>query len=503
MTPPWPPTSSPSIRAPPAPRARPRPPLERRGRRRTRSSGRSSRSRAGWSTTSRRSGARRSARVQQGAPRGGAPRRATSRAIGITNQRETTALWDRATGQAAPPRHRLAGPAHRRRRAPSSSAAGHEPRVREKTGLVLDPVLLRRRSSRGCSSNVKGAREQAEPGELAFGTIDTFLVYRLTGGTRARHRRLQRQPHAADGPPHAARGTGSCSSSSASPPRVPAGDPRRRAEVYGDDAGLKVAPRRHPHRGHGGDQQAALFGQACFAPGEAKCTYGTGRVPADEHRAEPVASTRGLLTTVAWQLGDEVTYALEGIAFIAGAAVQWLRDGLGLIKKAAGGRGAGADGEGHGRGRLRPGARRPGRAALAAGGARPLHAASTAPPRAAHLARAVLEGIALQIHDLAEAMRHDAGQPVPVFKVDGGASRQRPPDAVPGGPARRAGGAAATCRDHRARRGVPRRPRRGRLEGARRRSGKAWKVGKRFEPKMKPTEREAHLAKWRKAIQAA
>jgi glycerol kinase len=250
-----------------------------------------------------------------------------------------------------------------------------------------------------------------------------------------------------------------------------------------------------------GDQQAALFGQACFAPGEAKCTYGTGAFLLQNTGPEPVFSSRGLLTTVAWSVGGEVAYALEGSSFIAGAAVQWLRDGLGLIARApdveplakqvkdSGGGVFVPALDGLGAPHWRPEAR---------GVIRGIDRGTTA----AHLARATLEGIAFLINDLAEAMRAEAHRPIPVFKVDGGAcqndllmqfqadllgvtvERPRMTETTAFGSAFLAGLATGVWKDR---------------EEIRRN----WKVGKRFAPRMKPTEREAHLARWRRAVEAA
>jgi glycerol kinase len=418
-------------------------------------------------------------------------------AIGITNQRETTALWERRSGK--PVHHAIVWQDRRTTEACAAlKAAGHEARVREKTGLVIDPYFSATKI-RWLLDNVKGVREKAEAGALAFGTIDTFLVWRLTGGAvhvtdlsnasrtlllDLRTREWDRELLDLFGVPRSLL-PDLCSSS----------------EVYGRTKGVKVLPDGIPVAGMAGDQQAALFGQACFSPGEAKCTYGTGAFLLQNVGTEPLASSRGLLTTVAWSVGGEVQYALEGSSFIAGAAVQWLRDGLKLIQTAPEveelARQVKDTGElvfvpalaGLGAPHWRPGAR---------GVIRGIDRSTTA----AHLARATLEGIAFLIFDLAEAMRAEAGKPIPVFKVDGGASandllmqfqadlldvpveRPRMIETTALGAAFLAGLATGFWRDR---------------DEIRR----AWKVGKRFEPRMKPTEREAHLAKWRAAVQAA
>jgi glycerol kinase len=377
-------------------------------------------------------------------------------------------------------------------------ADGHEPAVREKTGLVLDPYFSATKI-RWLLENVKGAEDKARAGALAFGTIDTFLVWRLTGGLAhvtdvsnasrtllvdLRTREWDRGLLDLFGVPRSVL------------PEI-----RPSSQVYGVTKGVKVLPDGVPVAGIAGDQQAALFGQACFAPGEAKCTYGTGAFLLQNTGAEPVFSSRGLLTTIAWSVAGEVAYALEGSSFIAGAAVQWLRDGLGIIEKAADvealARKVKDAGDvvfvpalaGLGAPHWRPEAR---------GVIRGIDRGTTA----AHLARATLEGIALLINDLAEAMRAEAHRPIPVFKVDGGAcqndllmqlqadlldvpvERPRMIETTALGAAFLAGLATGVWKDR---------------EEIRRN----WKVGKRFEPRMKPTEREAYLARWRKAIDAA
>jgi glycerol kinase len=418
-------------------------------------------------------------------------------AIGITNQRETTALWDRRTGR--PLHHAIVW--QDRRTTDTCGAlksAGHEARVREKTGLVLDPYFSATKL-RWLLEHVRGAREKAESGDAAFGTIDSFLVARLTGGavhvtdvTNAsrtllmdlRTRRWDRELLDLFGVP---------------PNVLP--EIRSSSEVYGTTKGVKGLPDGIPIAGIAGDQQAALFGQACFRPGEAKCTYGTGAFLLQNVGPEPVMSSRGLLTTVAWSVGGETAYALEGSSFVAGAAVQWLRDGLKLIKTAPEVEALAREVKssedvvfvpalaGLGAPHWRPEAR---------GLVRGIDRGTTA----AHLARATLEGIAFLIFDLAEAMRAEAGKPFPVYRVDGGASqndllmqfqadlldvpveRPRMIETTALGAAFLAGLATGVWKDR---------------EEIRR----AYKVQKRFEPKMKPAEREAHLAKWRKAVSAA
>jgi glycerol kinase len=253
--------------------------------------------------------------------------------------------------------------------------------------------------------------------------------------------------------------------------------------------------------GCAGDQQAALFGQACFAAGDAKCTYGTGAFLLVNTGDRPVASQHGLLTTVAWRIGDRTAYALEGSAFIAGAAVQWLRDGLKLIRSAA---------------EIEPLARQvpdsggvvfvPALVGLGAPhwrpGARGAITGITRGTTAAHLARATLEGIALEIHDLVEAMCADRGEALSAFKVDGGATandllmqlqadildreiiRPQVTETTALGAAFLAGLAT----------GVWQSPDE---------ITAAWKVDRSFRPAMTAEQRNAHLARWAKAVQIA
>jgi len=418
-------------------------------------------------------------------------------AVGITNQRETVALWDRRTGR---PVHRAIVWQDRRtsERCARLKADGQEGWVRERTGLVLDPYFSGTKIE-WLLDNVKGVRARAERGDLAFGTVDTFLASRLTGGAA----------HVTD-PSNASRTllmnlrTLQWDRELMDLFHVPAAllpEIHRSSEVYGTTRGLKALPDGVPVSGIAGDQQAALFGQACFAPGEAKCTYGTGAFVLENTGPEPVFSSRGLLTTVAWSLPGEVAYALEGSSFIAGAAVQWLRDGLGVIRTAseveALARSVKDTGgvvfvpalTGLGAPHWRPDAR-----GLVTG----IDRGTTS----AHLARATLEGIALQIHDLAGAMQAESGKPFPVFKVDGGATandllmqmqadllgvpveRPRMVETTALGAAFLAGLAVGFWKSK---------------EEIR----KAWRRDRRFVPRMAPSERERLLTRWHRAVAMA
>ncbi len=340
----------------------------------------------------------------------------TIRAIGITNQRETCLFWDRATGE---PIHRALVWQDRRTadRCQALRDQGHEAQFRYKTGLVLDPYFSGTKAA-WLLDHVAGARARAEAGELCFGTIDTWLCWRLTGAhvtdPSNASRTLLYNLHTMDwddellailGVPRATL------------PRVV-----DNAARIGSTRGVGFLPDGVPVSGMAGDQQSALFGQACFAPGMAKSTYGTGAFVLMNTGAQPVSSARGLLTTVAWRLDGQVSYALEGSAFIAGAAVQWLRDGLGIIRSASeiealAGSVPDAGGvvfvpalAGLGAPHWRP-------------DARGLFTGITRGTTRAHIARAVLEGIALQLSDILRAMAADAGQPLAELRVDGGAAK--------------------------------------------------------------------------------
>ncbi|MCA9636370.1 MAG: glycerol kinase GlpK [Myxococcales bacterium] len=338
-------------------------------------------------------------------------------AIGITNQRETSLVWERASGR----------PLHRalvwqdRRTADACQAlrdAGHEPRIRELTGLVLDPYFSATKIA-WVLDHVDGARDRAARGELAAGTIDTYLVWRLSGGAA----------HVSE-PSNASRtmlwplAGGGWSDELADLLRVPTALLPRvlpcTAE-FGRTRGVPGLADGIPIHGIAGDQQAALFGQACFSPGEAKCTYGTGAFVMLNTGARPIPSKHGLLTTVGWQIGDETTYCLEGSSFMAGAVVQWLRDQLGFFKESAEIEALAASVPDSGGVVLVPA-----HTGLGAPHWRPhargLIAGITRGTGRAQIARAALEGIALQIADLLTAMAADLGAPLRSLRVDGGAA---------------------------------------------------------------------------------
>ncbi len=418
-------------------------------------------------------------------------------AVGITNQRETTGLWHRGTGK---PLGRAIVWQDRRTAdiCQQLKAKGVEPRVREVTGLVLDPYFSGTKLT-WMFEHLKGARARAEKGDVCFGTIDTWLVYKLTGGqahvtdvsNASRTLLMDLRTQLWDDELRSLLGV-----PAACLPQI-----RGSAEVYGTTRGIKSLPDGIPVSGMAGDQQAALFGQACFEPGESKCTYGTGAFLLMNTGDTPVRSTAGLLTTVAWRLGEHTSYALEGSSFIAGAAVQWLRDGLKVIKRAPDIEGLAQSVKDSGDVVFVP--------ALAGLGAphwrpeaRGLFAGMDRSTTVAHLARAVLEGIALQIRDLADAMRHDSGRAIPAFKVDGGAAannllmqyqadvldtpvvRPRNLETTSLGAAFLGGLGAGVWSSPDAIR-------------------RAWRAERTFKPRMKSEVRERHLTKWERAVERA
>jgi glycerol kinase len=333
--------------------------------------------------------------------------------IGITNQRETTVIWDRKTGQ---PIHNAIVWQDRRTAefCDGLKAAGHEKLIQERAGLVIDAYFSGSKV-RWLLDHVPGARDRAERGELAFGTIDSWLVWKLTGG--ARH--LIDASNASRTMLYNLRGDWDDELLQVLDiPRALLPEVRSSSEVYGDTtlfgSPIQIA-------GIAGDQQAALFGQNCFARGLAKNTYGTGCFMLMNIGTEPQLSQHKLLTTVAWKLGGQTEYALEGSVFIGGAAVQWLRDGLGIIKTAADVEKLAATVPDSGGVYLVP--------AFAGLGAphwdqyaRGILAGITRGTNAAHVARAALEGIAFQVADVLEVMKLDSGIPMNGLRVDGGAS---------------------------------------------------------------------------------
>ena len=337
-------------------------------------------------------------------------------AIGITNQRETTVLWDRATGQPVAPAivwqcRRSTAICER------FKAEGLEPELRARTGLVVDPYFSASKIV-WYLEEIESQRGRAERGELAFGTIDSWLVYNLTKGA----------VHATE-PSNASR-TLLYSLSDArwdewilDQMNIPASllpEVRPSSGSFGETA-TGALDRSVPITGIGGDQQAALFGQACFSEGMAKNTYGTGSFVLMNSGSTAPVSQHGLLSTAAWDIGGGVTYALEGAIFVTGAAIQWLRDGLGVIREASETGPLAASVPDTAGSYLVP-------AFTGLGAphwdpyARGAYVGITRGTTKAHLARAAVEAMAFQTRDVVDAMTADAGVPLEELRVDGGAS---------------------------------------------------------------------------------
>lgn len=420
-------------------------------------------------------------------------------AVGITNQRETTLLWDRVTGH--PVGNAIVWQDRRTAvRCDELRGQGHAARVQRKTGLVIDAYFAGTKLE-WLLDHVPGARERAERGELAFGTVDSWLVWNLTGG----------REHVTDAS-NASRTmllnlrTQDWDEELLALLRVPRPVLPRVVPSSGEIAETEASlfGRALPIAGMAGDQQAATFGQACFAPGLAKNTYGTGCFMLMNTGAQPVASRNRLVTTIGWQgpSGPHRTaYCLEGSVFMAGATVQWLRDGLQIIQSAPEVESLAAqvddtadvylvpafaglgtpDWDGYARGTLVGMTRGTGRA---------------------HIARAALEAIALQSADVFAAMSRDAGLPLTELRVDGGACRNnllmqmqadflgvpvvRPKvtETTALGAAYLAGLATGYWRDA--------------SEIA-----AQWQVDRRFEPRLSQPQREAKLGRWRQAVERA
>lgn len=340
-------------------------------------------------------------------------------AIGITNQRETAVAWDRRTGDAL---HNAIVWQCRRTAdfTGALKAAGHEPLVRRRTGLLLDPYFTASKY-RWLLRNVPAVKRAHKQGVLAAGTIDSYLLWKLTGG----------KVHATD-VSNAARTSlmnlARCrwDKDLLSLFQVPGEilpEIRPSSGVLGYSKGVRGLPDGIPVAGIAGDQQAALFGQACFAVGDAKCTFGTGSFIVMNTGAELVRSRSGLLSTVGWQLGEkgDVVYALEGGAFVCGAAVQWLRDGLQLIRRAPDVEALAASVADHDGVEFVPALTGLG-APHWAPDARGLITGLTRGSTRGHIARATLDAMALQNVDILQAMERDLGKRMKPLRVDGGAA---------------------------------------------------------------------------------
>lgn len=337
-------------------------------------------------------------------------------AIGIANQRETVVIWDRKTGKpignAIVWQSRISEPICKRLK-----AEGCEETIRAKTGLLLDPYFSGTKLT-WLLENVEGLRAKAEAGDVLFGTVDSFLIWKLTAGkvhatdVSNASRTLLFNIHTLDWDDELCEILGV--------PRCMLPDVRPSSGSFGE-VDVSLFGRSIPIAGVAGDQQAATFGQTCFQSGDAKNTYGTGCFLLMNTGSEPVTSQHGLLTTVGWKIGDDVTYCLEGSIFIAGAAVQWLRDGLGLISASS---------------EVEELARQvdntdglffvPAFVGLGTPywdpNARGTIVGITRGTTKAHLARAALEAMAYQTREVLEAMQKDSGIDLASLKVDGGAT---------------------------------------------------------------------------------
>ncbi|MBM3501168.1 MAG: glycerol kinase GlpK [Armatimonadetes bacterium] len=417
-------------------------------------------------------------------------------AIGIANQRETTLVWERETGE--PVGNAIVWQC--RRTAPLCEAlrdGGSAEAVREKTGLVIDPYFSGTKV-RWILDNLPGAQARAERGELLFGTVDTWLLHRLTGGrlhvtdVSNASRTLLFNIHSLDWDGDILR--------ELRIPRAMLPEVRRSSEVYGatDAQALGGAV---PLAACIGDQQGALFGQACFARGMAKNTYGTGCFLLMNTGEQPAPSQHGLLTTVAWGLPSGTTYALEGSVFVAGAAVQWLRDELKLIASASESEALAGSVPDTGGAYLVP-------AFVGLGApywdaeARGALVGLTRGTSRAHVVRAALESMAYQTADVLRAMEADLSGALPELRVDGGAAvndcllqfqadildapvvRPQGAETTALGAAYLAGLAVGVWNDPEE------------LAGQ-------WREERRFEPRMDSTERERLLAGWAKAVERA
>lgn len=416
-------------------------------------------------------------------------------AVGITNQRETTVVWRRSTGE---PVYNAIVWQDRRTAdfCDRLKAEGYSEVIREKTGLVIDAYFSATKI-RWILNNTEGARTLAEKGDLAFGTIDSWLIWNLTGGKR----------HITD-VTNASRtmlfniNTMSWDDELLEIFDIPANilpEVRSSSEIYCNAVDFLSVPVRIA--GIAGDQQAALFGQMCTEPGMIKNTYGTGCFLVMNIGKKPVTSVSNLLTTVAWQLGGETVYALEGSIFIAGAVVQWLRDGIGFISNSSEIEKLAAEADDSGGVTLVP-------AFTGLGApywnqhARGTICGITRGTTEAHIARAALESIAFQTADVVEAMKKDSGLKELELRVDGGAAvndllmqfqadilqadvvRPRSTETTALGAAYLAGLAVGYWKDI------------GQIK-------RQWQADRTFTPKIGEEETARHAARWKRAVKAA
>jgi glycerol kinase len=420
------------------------------------------------------------------------------RAIGITNQRETTLLWDRATGEPV-----ARAIVWQDRRAASIcdelKALGHAETFRGKTGLVVDPYFSGTKL-KWFLDQMPGVRERAQRGEIAFGTIDSWLVWKLTGG-RAHITDYSNASRTLLYNIHDLRWDEELLEI-LDVPRALLPTVKPSSHVYGETDPAVFFGQKIAVAGIAGDQQAALFGQACHVEGLAKNTYGTGSFVMMNTGRVAVKSDAGLLTTIAWGIGDEpVEYALEGAVFITGAAIQWLRDGLGIINDAAESEALARSIESNEGVYFVP--------ALTGLGAphwdayaRGLIVGITRGTSRAHLARAALESMCYQTRDVVDAMARDSGIRLQEIRADGGAVVNKflmqfqsdilgVPVEVPLITETTALGAAYLA---------------GLAVGfweSKEELRAKWKLGQRYEPQISEAEREQLHARWLKAVERA
>jgi glycerol kinase len=337
-------------------------------------------------------------------------------AIGITNQRETTVVWDKESGE--PVYNAIVWQDRRTSKyCDSLKEEGYTDMIKEKTGLVLDAYFSATKL-KWILDTVEGAREKAEAGKLCFGTVDTWLIWKLTRGkmfitdVSNASRTMLLNIHTLEWDDDLLQ--------LFNIPRAILPEVKQSSEIYGETA-TTLFSTKIPIAGIAGDQQAALFGQMCTTPGMVKNTYGTGCFLLMNTGKEAVLSKNNLLTTVAWKINGEVNYALEGSVFVGGAAIQWLRDGLKLINSAEEVNDLAKTVEDNGGVYFVP--------ALTGLGApywdqyaRGTIVGVTRGTTNGHIARATLEGIALQVYDIVKAMEADSGRPSLELRVDGGAS---------------------------------------------------------------------------------
>ena len=416
--------------------------------------------------------------------------------IGITNQRETTVVWDKATGQ---PIHNAIVWQSRQTRAicDELKAAGHDDMVRAKTGLLIDAYFSGTKV-KWILDHVEGARERAQRGELLFGTIDSWVIWNLTGGkvhvtdvTNA-SRTLMYNIHTLDWDDELL--------AMLDVPRAMLPEVRSSSEVYGHTEGQYFYGHAVPIAGVAGDQQAALFGQACFAPGMAKNTYGTGCFLLMNTGEKAVASKNGLVTTIAWGVDGKVEYALEGSIFVAGSVVQWLRDGLRMLGKASDSQAyaeRAVDNDGVYIVPAFVGLGAPYWRSDVRGAVFGLSRGTTKE----HFIRAALESMAYQTRDVLAAMQVDAGIDLKELRADGGAIAneflaQFQSDIL-GVPVLRPEVAETTALGAAYLAGLATG-----FWGSREEIARQWAVDRRFEPAMADDRRASLYEGWQRAVEA-